>query len=264
MEFFSSLIHGTLIKRYKRFLADVVLDDGTTITAHCPNSGSMMGLKAEGASVWLSTSNNPKRKLAYTWELADTGSSLVGIHSSDANAIVAEALEKRAITELSDYANIKREVYLTHSEQAVSKQSEVHSGGGFGDKTPNQIRKKHGEKSRIDFLLSSPNTPDCFVEVKSITLSRTEGLAEFPDAVTARGTKHLHELMHMAEAGKRAVILFVVQREDCHHFSIADDIDPIYAETFCNAVKNGVEALCYSCRITTERITLNKKLTIDV
>jgi len=237
MQFPTELISGTLIKRYKRFMADVRLDDGTEVTAHVANSGAMTGLKNPGLKVWLSPANNPKRKLAWTWELAEVDGKLVGINTSHPNAIGAEAITAGQIPELTGYDELKREV-------------------------------KYGKNSRIDIQLTSANKPRCLVEIKNVHLKRknisTGGLAEFPDAVTARGTKHLEELGDAVEAGDRAVMLYIVQRMDCESFSIAHDIDPTYADALALARKRGVEVLCYTCHITTDGIRLDRPLPMAV
>ncbi len=220
------LLHGRLIKRYKRFLADVELENGAQITAHCANPGSMTGLKDPGFGVWLSQNNNPKRKLKYSWELVDVGGSLVGINTNFANRIVEEALAKEAISELTGYDAVRREV-------------------------------PYGENSRIDFLLQNQSViTSCYVEVKSVTLSRQAGVAEFPDAVTTRGAKHLRELGRMAQQGHRAVMLYLVQRTDCTRFRLAGDIDPAYKSAFYEARAQGVETLCYTCHISSAEITV--------
>jgi len=231
MEFPTPLIKGRLIKRYKRFLSDIELEDGEIVTAHCANSGSMMGLKEPGYEVWLSPSNNPKRKLKYTWELVDTGTSLVGINTALPNKIVSEAISSGIIKGLDGYETLKNEV-------------------------------KYGENSRIDILLTDEHKPDCYVEVKSVTLSREAGEAEFPDAVTSRGTKHLNELARMVESGKRAAMFYLVQRMDCQGFSIAKDIDPAYFEAFMQAKENGVEVFCYQCEINASGIRIDKPIHI--
>jgi len=233
MKFATDLIPGTLIKRYKRFMADVVLDDGTEVTAHVANSGAMTGLKDEGLRVWLSPANNPKRKLQYTWELVEIDGQLVGINTSHPNAIVAEAIAAGQIPELSGYAALKREV-------------------------------KYGKNSRIDIELTAPDRPRCLVEIKNVHLLRTPRLAEFPDAVTARGTKHLEELGDAAEAGDRAVMLYLVQRMDCDRFTLAEDIDPTYAAAFRKAKQRGVEVLCYTCLITPESLSMDRALPMEV
>jgi sugar fermentation stimulation protein A len=223
MIFSSPLIKGRLIKRYKRFLADVELDGGEVITAHVANPGSMMGLKEEGLTVWLSRSDNPKRKLPYSWELVEVDGALVGINTAHPNGIAAEAIESGRIEALAGYETLTREV-------------------------------KYGTNSRIDILLSGGGQPDCYVEVKNVTLKREGSIAEFPDSVTARGAKHLNELISMVEQGHRAVMFYLVQRTDCSSFRIAADIDPVYDAAFKQAVAAGVEIICYDCHITTSEI----------
>lgn len=231
MNFPSPLLKGTLIKRYKRFLSDIELEDGTVVVAHCANSGSMMGLKEPGFEVWLSPSNNPKRKLKYTWELVNPGPSLVGINTALPNKIVTEAIRDGHIPELAGYGTLRNEV-------------------------------KYGENSRIDIFLEDDEKPPCYVEVKSVTLSRQTGIAEFPDAVTSRGTKHLNELSRMVELGQRAVMFYLVQRSDCSSLRFAGDIDPAYAEAFSLARDKGVEVFCYGCNITNEKIEITTPIQI--
>lgn len=239
MRFPDPLLRGRLIRRYKRFLADVELADGGPVTAHCPNPGSMMGLDAPGAEVWLSPARNPARKLRYTLELVHlddgTGRGLVGVNTGHPNALAAEAVAAGRIPELAGYREIRREV-------------------------------RYGAGSRVDLLLESPDRPPCYVEVKSVTLKRDReipGLAEFPDAVTARGTKHLRELAAVAADGARAVMLFLAQRGDCRRFAIAADIDPAYDAAFASARAAGVEALCYACQLSPEAVELGQPLPLD-
>lgn len=223
------LIPGTLIRRYKRFLADVELAGGGVVTAHVANPGSMMGLTDPGRPVWLSRSSDPKRKLAHSWELVEVDGTLVSLNASRANAIAAEAVGQGWIPELAGYGEIRREV-------------------------------KYGRNSRIDLMLSAAGRPDCFVEVKNVHLHRSGGLAEFPDAVTARGTKHLDELAAMAAAGHRAVMLYIVQRGDCERFAVAGDIDPAYARGLERAMGAGVEVVCYACRVGHARVVVDRRL----
>lgn len=222
MQFPTTLIQGRLLKRYKRFLADIELDTGETVTAHCANPGSMMGLADPGMTVWLSTSDNPKRKLKYSWELLQVdlgaGPALVGINTSHPNGIVADAIKQGRIAELAGYTSQRREV-------------------------------KYGRNSRIDILLESADKPPCYVEVKNVHLMRKAGFAEFPDSVTARGAKHLDELSDMVAAGARAVMMYLVQRDDAKSFGLADDIDPHYVQRFRAARTAGVEALVYCCKL---------------
>lgn len=226
------LIPARLIKRYKRFLADMQLENGDIITAHCANPGSMLGLKEEGSLCWLSKSDNPKRKLAYSWELMEVDDALVGINTAHPNRIVEEAIKTGAITELSGYDEVLREV-------------------------------KYGENSRIDLLLRADDKPDCYVEVKNVHLLRQSGLAEFPDSVTKRGTKHLKELSTMVAQGQRAVMLYLIQRTDAQSFALARDIDPAYGTAFDEARQQGVEAYGYGCTITTSEITLNSAIPLQ-
>lgn len=230
MKFATPLIKGQLIKRYKRFLADVTLENGEVVTAHCANSGSMMAVKDEGATVWLSPSDNPKRKLKYTWELIEVEGHCVGINTAHPNALVADAIAQGQIPELAGYAQQKREV-------------------------------KYGQNSRIDVLLSDPDKENCYVEVKNVTLKRGDS-ADFPDAVTARGAKHLRELGDMVEQGHRAVMFYLVQRPDCTQMDIARDIDPTYDTALQEALKRGVEVICYQCAVTPQEITITTPLPI--
>ena len=230
MEFPDPLYAGRLVKRYKRFLCDVELDDGMALTAHCPNPGSMLGLAEPGSEIWLSKSRNPARKLAYTWELARVGDRLVGINTTHPNAIVAEAVSAGRIPALAGYDTLRREV-------------------------------KYGRNARIDILLESTARPPCYVEVKNVHLKRGP-FAEFPDAVTARGAKHLAELSAMVAKGARAVMFYLVQREDCDGFAVAADIDPAYAQAWDAARAGGVEGICYCCRITTQAIVIDRAMRI--
>jgi sugar fermentation stimulation protein A len=223
MHFPVELIPATLVKRYKRFLADVVLPSGETVTVHCANPGSMLGLSAAGARVWLSRSANPSRKLVHSWELIEVdfgaGVELVGINTRHPNALAAEAIAAGHIGELANYATVRREV-------------------------------KYGKASRVDFLLEAPDRPPCYVEIKNVHMMRRPGLAEFPDAVTKRGAKHLGELSNMVAAGARAVMLYLVQIGSAERFALARDIDPGYGRAFDAARAAGVEAIAYRCRIT--------------
>lgn len=226
MEFKEPLLEGTLIKRYKRFMADIHLDSGEEITAHCPNSGAMLGIKDPGMRVWVSRANNPNRKLKYTWELVQEGDTLVGANTGHPNALVEQAIHNGVIKELQGYEHLKREV-------------------------------KYGQNSRIDILLGNPGV--CYVEVKNVHLKR-EHTAFFPDSVTARGAKHMQELSDMVDAGHRAVIIYVVQREDCQDFQVAGDIDPTYAEACRKAFEKGVEPYVYACDMTLDSITIKNSL----
>ncbi|SMX39977.1 DNA/RNA nuclease SfsA [Octadecabacter ascidiaceicola] len=228
MRFATPLVPARLIRRYMRFLSDVQLEDGRVLKAHCPNPGSMMGLKDEGMRVWIEGNDDPKKKLDWGWRLAELDQAFVGVDTGAANGIVAEALAG-GITGLDGYETIRPEV-------------------------------KYREKSRVDFLLSDEGRRDCYLEVKSVTLSRETGLAEFPDSVTARGAKHLGDLAAMVELGHRAVLLFLVQRTDCNRVTLAADLDPTYAEAFHAALAAGVEVMCFDCEISPEGITLAKQL----
>lgn len=232
MQFDHPLIEGRLVKRYKRFLADVELPDGKIICVHCPNPGSMMGLKEPGSRVWLSDSRNPKRKLQYTLELMKVGQTLVGINTNLPNKLVEEALQNNVLSEILPFSSFQREV-------------------------------RYGENSRIDFLLDADSERPTWLEVKNVHLLRQPGLHEFPDSVTSRGAKHLKELIKQVQMGHRAVMLFVVQREDGDRFRIARDIDPAYAKAFDEAMENGVEALCIRCKITLNNIIACKLIEID-
>src|SRR5689334_5439309 len=223
MQFPQPLEKGALVARYKRFFADVVLDDGREVTAHCPNPGAMLGLKDPGLPVWLSRSDDPKRKLAHTLELVQADGGLVGINTMHPNRLVAEALAAGAIPELAGYASIRREV-------------------------------KYGVGSRVDFLLEDPDRPPCWLEVKNCHLRREGTLAEFPDCVAARSLKHLRELTAEVAKGARAVMLFVVQRTDCDAFSACAELDPAYARGLIEAAAGGVEVLAYRCAISPERV----------
>ncbi|GAB4522725.1 MAG: DNA/RNA nuclease SfsA [Amphiplicatus sp.] len=224
------LFPGRLVRRYKRFLADIRLDSGETVVAHCANPGSMAGVAVEGAPVWASKSDNPARKLAWSWELVDIDGVLVGINTANPNRIAAEAIRAGAVPALAGYRTLRREV-------------------------------KYGAASRIDLLLEDgQDGRPCYVEIKNVHLSRAPGLAEFPDAVTARGAKHLEELAAVAREGARAVMLFVVQRGDCAAFRPAADIDPDYAEGLRRAVAAGVETLCYDCAVSLDAVTLRRPL----
>ncbi|MBL4870435.1 MAG: DNA/RNA nuclease SfsA [Robiginitomaculum sp.] len=231
MKFEPPLLEGRLVQRYKRFFADIELIDGSPITAHCANTGSMAGLRTPGNRVWVEPAHNPNRKLKYDWRIVEVDDALVGIHTAIPNTIVDEALKANQIPELSGYETLRREV-------------------------------KYGQNSRIDFLLESKNKPPCYVEVKSITFSRIQGLAEFPDSPTARGTKHLRELKSMAENGARAVMLYVIQREDCARFSIAKDVDPEYEMTRKQARISGLESLAYACKIDPTEISIAGRVPI--
>lgn len=229
MDFAQPLARGALVSRYKRFFADVVLDDGTPVTAHCPNPGAMLGLNIPGLPVWVSKSDDPKRKLAHTLELVSVDGGLVGINTMHPNQLVAEALARDAIPELTGYGSHRREV-------------------------------KYGQNSRVDFLLEQEGRPPCWLEIKNCHLRRSGTLAEFPDCVATRSLKHLRELEAMVAAGERAVVMFVVQRTDCEAFSACADLDPAFAHGLEQAAKVGVEVLIYGCEISVDAITISRRL----
>ncbi|UWQ95856.1 DNA/RNA nuclease SfsA [Rhodobacteraceae bacterium M385] len=234
MRFPSPLVPARLLRRYKRFLSDAVLDDGTEITAHCPNPGAMLGLKDDGARIWLLPNDDSKKKLKYGWRLVELPDGhFAGIDAGLSNTLVKEALTEGRIEALLGYSSIKPEQK-------------------YGD-----------ESSRIDFLLSEPGRPDAYVEVKNCHLRREGDWAEFPDCVTARGAKHLRELTKIAQSGGRAVMLYVVQRTDCSRFRLAPDLDPAYAQAFDAARDAGVEVICHGTDITTEGITLTGPMPVD-
>ncbi|MBY4894338.1 DNA/RNA nuclease SfsA [Rhodobacteraceae bacterium N5(2021)] len=234
MRFPTPLVPAHLLRRYKRFLSDVVLDDGREVTAHCPNPGAMLGLKDDGARVWLLPNDDPKKKLKYGWRLVELPDGhFAGIDAGLPNTLVKEALAEGRIEALRGYSSIRPEQK-------------------YGD-----------ENSRIDFLLSDPGRPDAFVEVKNCHLRRDDDWAEFPDCVTERGAKHLRELTKIAQSGSRAVMLYVVQRTDCTRFRLAPDLDPAYARAFDAARDAGVEVLCHGTDITPDGITLTGPLPVD-
>ena len=227
MRFASSLVQGVLVQRYKRFLADVQLPNGLTVIAHCTNTGSMMGCKTPGSAIYVSRCDNPKRRLAYTWEMIRINGGWVGINTLHPNRLVAEGIETGAIRELQGYSAIRREVCTRQG-------------------------------TRLDLCLEGLRGL-CFVEVKNVTLA-IDGTAAFPDAVSERGTKHLKELIRLKRRGHRAAIVFVVQREDCRGFRPADEIDPEYGRWLRRALKAGVEVLPYQARVTPQEIVLTTRL----
>ncbi len=229
MRFPAPLIAARLIRRYKRFLADVELADGTVTTVHCANPGAMTGLAEPGMRVLLSRSASPTRKLPLSWELVEADGGLVGINTAHPNRLAQEAISAGTIRELAGYDTIRREV-------------------------------KYGRNSRIDLLLSAEGRRQAYVEVKNVHLMRQPGLAEFPDSVTKRGAKHLAELADMVAAGHRAVMFYLVQRSDCMEFRLAADIDPTYAAAFAEARAAGVEAIAYACRIDQCEVVVNRPL----
>ena len=226
MRYVNDLIPATLMRRYKRFLADVRLPDGQEVVAHCPNPGAMTGLAQEGARIWLEPNDDHRKKLNYGWRLIELSDAMVCIDTSLANRIVGECLIGQTITPLKDYDHVRAEV-------------------------------PYGTKSRVDFLLTANGLPDAYVEVKSVTLSRKAGIAEFPDTKTARGARHMEELSKVAQDGARAVLIYLIQRTDCNSVRVAADIDPAYAAASHKARIAGVEILCLSSLITPEGISLS-------
>lgn len=224
------LTSGNLIRRYKRFLADVLLDTGETVIAHCPNSGSMKGCAVPGCPVWLSVSDNPRRKLKYTWELIKTPASMIGINTLVPNRLVKTAVESGQIPELAGYGTVRPEV---------------------------TVRKG----TRLDLFLEAPGRRNCYVEIKNCTLVE-QGLAQFPDAVTERGQKHLDELRHLVAAGHRGVIFYLIQRMDGQRFSPAAGIDPAYARKLARAVESGVEIITRDVTIDLKQIRIHRSLPV--
>jgi sugar fermentation stimulation protein A len=230
MRFQTPLVPARLIRRYKRFLADIRLDDGREATAHCANPGSMMGLAEPGMRIWVEPNDDPKKKLKYGWRLVDhENGHFTGVDTSLPNRALRAALENREIAELAAYTQLRAEV-------------------------------KYGEKSRVDFLLGRPGAPDLYLEVKSVTLSRAPGLAEFPDSVTSRGARHLDDLAAMVRQGHRAMMFYLVQRTDCMRFDLARDIDPGYAHAFDAAAAAGVEILAYGTEISPDAVQIGRRL----
>lgn len=232
MEFTTPLIEATLLRRYKRFLADVRLGDGEVITVHTANTGSMLGCAEPGSRVWLSRSESITRKYPYSWEITETAAGvLVGINTALPNPLVREAIEAGVIGELQGYGSLRGEV-------------------PFGN-----------ERSRIDWLLEDEGKGACYVEVKNVTAAVAD-TAIFPDAVSARGAKHLRELMEVVAVGKRGVLCFCVQRGDVSAVRPADEIDPVYGETLRQALQNGVEVIAYQAVVSTVGITLRRSLAV--
>lgn len=230
MEFAKPLVRGTLVRRYNRFLADVTLENGADVTAHCPNPGSMMGLAEPGMTVWLEPSTNPKRKLRFSWRLVSLpGGHWAGIDTGVPNQVVGDALRRGEVAAVAGYRGVRAEV-------------------------------AYGKASRVDFLLTEPGQPDLYLEVKNVHLRRESGRAEFPDCVTARGAKHLAELAEMVAAGHRAVLLYCVQRTDCAGFALAEDLDPGYAAAARQAAAAGVGFFAYQTAISPAGVRLDGPL----
>eukprot|EP01136_Pigoraptor_vietnamica_P026752 Opistho-1_new@82139 len=232
MEFPTPLLEGRLVRRYKRFLADVAFPDGRVEVVHCPNPGAMLGLDTAGARAFVSVSPNLSRKLAMTLEIVEADGTLVGINTNRPNAMFAAAIASGAIPELAGYDRLRREV-------------------------------RYGKASRVDLVLEDDDRPPAYVEIKNVHLCRTAGLAEFPDSVTARGARHLAELSDVVAAGGRAVMAFVVQRGDCPRMAIAADLDPAYARAFAAARAAGVEVIAYACRVTPAAIVVERPVLVD-
>ncbi len=230
MKFNERLLQGSLVKRYKRFFVDIKYNN-KIITGHCPNSGSMLGLLDKGNTVWFSKSNNPKRKLKFTLEIIKVKNQMIGINTLLSNKIVLEALSQKKIKDLVKYNNIKTEV-------------------------------KFSENTRFDFMISN-NEEKCFLEVKNVTLSRKNKISEFPDAITSRGVKHLEELIEAKKKGFKSYILYLIQREDCSSFKVANDIDHEYKIAFDKALNSGVKVLCYDCKLNNKEIKLNSSVNYE-
>ena len=232
MKFENKLISGLFIKRYKRFFVDVKVKN-KIITAHCPNTGSMSGLLDKNNKVWLSKSNNPNRKLKYTLEIIEVNQSKVGVNTHSTNKIVLHALQNSLIDEFPNILEIKPET-------------------------------KFGTNTRFDFLVLNKKRDKFFIEVKNVTLSRKRELAEFPDAVTSRGLKHINQLVKASKKDYKIYILYLIQRDDCKSFTLAKDIDPDYTEALTKAVKNKLKILCYDCKFSLKGIKLNNKIKIKI
>ena len=231
MNFENKLISGLFVKRYKRFFVDIKINN-KIITAHCPNTGSMYGLLKKGNKVWISKSNNPNRKLKYTLEIIEDKNSKVGVNTHSTNKIVHHALQNNLIDEFDNVSEIKTEI-------------------------------KFGLNTRFDFLVSNKKQR-AFIEVKNVTLSRDKALAEFPDAVTTRGLKHINELIKASKENYKVFLLYLIQRNDCKSFTIAKDIDPNYANALSKAVKNKLKILCYDCKFSSKGIKLNNKIKLKI
>lgn len=232
MRFPTPLVPARLIRRYKRFFADFLLQDGREVTAHCPNTGPMTGLVKPGLRCWLEPNDDPKKKLRYGWRLVDwEDGHFAGVDTSVPNRLIRAALQARAVPELAAYTHVRPEM-------------------------------RYGESSRIDFFLQEAGLPDAYIEVKSVTLLRTDRLGEFPDTVTTRGTKHMRELAQIACKGARACVFFLAQRTDCDRVGVAADLDPTYADAVKVAQDAGVEILAYDCAISPQEISLGRRLKI--
>ena len=231
MNFENKLLSGVLIKRYKRFFVDIKIKN-KIITAHCPNTGSMQGLLKRGNKVWLTKSNNPNRKLKYTLQIIEVDGSKVGVNTHITNKIFFDALQKNMMREFDKNIEIKKEV-------------------------------KFGSNARFDFLITN-KTEKAFIEVKNVTLTRKPKIAEFPDAITSRGSKHIVELLKASKKNYEIYLAFIIQRDDCNKFNIASDIDPEYSNLLTKAVKKKLKILCYDCKFTSKGIKLNKKVKVKI
>jgi sugar fermentation stimulation protein A len=230
MKFKEILLQGTLIKRYKRFFVDIKYKN-QTIIAHCPNSGSMRGLLNKGNKVYFSKADNPKRKLKYTLEMIEVEKKLIGVNTHLSNKIVLEGLKSKKITELIKFNDIQTEV-------------------------------KFSDNTRFDFMISNSNKK-CFLEVKNVTMCRESKVAEFPDSITSRGTKHLNELVNAKKKGYESYILYLIQREDCKTFKIATDIDKNYKIAFDKALKSKVNVLCYACKLSNKEVKISNQINYE-
>ncbi len=231
MIFSNKLVKAKFIKRYKRFFSDHILEDGQKVVAHCANTGAMLGLNEEGITTWLLRNNDPNRKLKWSWELCQNNSTFIGVNTHNPNKIIEEALNKNMIPQLENFISFKREV-------------------------------RYGDNSKIDFLINYSNKPDCYLEIKNVHLSRKKNIAEFPDSITSRGKKHMSELSKMKKKGYRAVILYLIQRNDCKHFKIAEDIDIEYYKEFNKALKLGVEVICIDTILNEKEISIGKQINL--
>lgn len=232
MIFDPPLVPATLVQRYKRFLFDAILENGMAITGSCPNTGSMQGLTTPGSRIWLSEHDGGLRKYRHRFELIEAEGTIVGINTGLPNRLAEEAIRAGLVSDLAEYTTVERE-------------------------------RKYGRNSRIDLLLSGPGRPSTFVEVKNVHFCRAPRLAEFPDTATARGTKHLEELGDVAEAGHRAIMLYLVQRDDCDRFRICRDLDPVYALAFERARSRGVEAFAVKCTVSEREIRPEALIAMD-
>ena len=236
MRFEAPLLRGTLVRRYKRFLADVVLEDGSETTVHCPNTGSMLGCQTPGSAVWLLPASNPARKYRLGWELVEADPAvLVGINTGRSNALVAEALDRGMIPELADYGTVRREVMVP------------------------------GTRSRIDFLLGGhASDPDCFLEVKNVTAAVSDDIAVFPDAVSTRAVRHVQELGALVSGGQRSAMCFCVQRADVSRVRPADRIDPAYGEALRRAAGAGVEVYALRAEVSPTSVRLEHRIPVEL